>query len=233
MELFEKKLTDLRLSTEQIKTQSLQELYESLRSVENAIQQPESLGKIEIDHHDTKWGRISDVVVDVTSEITPILYERKRQIINRMIVLTGEKGIEAVRDLLGKNKTGVEEEVQNQISERIDELESKLRDLQRQDSEAEVAQREAEKRHEEHELQIKVENARVERLERRTKVWLSMIERESVATIVGALLLLIIVFLQAVILIFGVEMPEMLNNAFLVILGYFFGQATLRKSSSE
>jgi hypothetical protein len=224
---FEKQLSDLSLTIEQIETQSLQELEHSLETVNQAIKNPEQFGVLSI-----AVGGEGDVYIAKAKQeslftigILPFLLERKRLIINRISFLKGEEGIAGLREFI---RTGVDKEVQHQLEQRIDNLQSELQTWQKRAAEAEEIQQESEM-----EQRIKWEHVRAELFERRSKVWQTILERESVATIVGALLLIVIVLLQAVILIFGVEMPEMLNNAFLVILGYFFGQATLRKSSSE
>ena len=66
-----------------------------------------------------------------------------------------------------------------------------------------------------------------------SKVLLSFIERESAATIIGAILLIIIALAHVASLAFKLSIPETLDSAFLLILGYFFGQSTNRDSSTK
>ncbi len=69
---------------------------------------------------------------------------------------------------------------------------------------------------------------RVELQERRSEIYRRFLQRESVASIIGAFLLLAL----GVALIIGMftetAPTEVVTNAFLLILGYFFGQATGR-----
>jgi hypothetical protein len=74
---------------------------------------------------------------------------------------------------------------------------------------------------EETELKIKLEQQRIDGLERKSKIWLNFIQRESAASIIGGIILLML----TVALIFGKE-SQILSNGFLVILGYFFGQSS-------
>ena len=71
-----------------------------------------------------------------------------------------------------------------------------------------------------------LERLKMELFERKSKVWLSLLERESAATILGGFLLLIILIVHVTAIFAKFSMPEILNNAFLIILGYFFGQST-------
>ena len=69
--------------------------------------------------------------------------------------------------------------------------------------------------------------------ERRSKVLRSFLERESAATIIGAILLIVITLAHIASLAFGLSIPETLNSAFLLILGYFFGQSSNQNSSTK
>jgi uncharacterized membrane protein YfcA len=61
---------------------------------------------------------------------------------------------------------------------------------------------------------------------------LSFLERESVATILGGVLLIVITLAQIGAMLFKIAPSDTLNNTFLVVLGYFFGQSTSRTSST-
>jgi hypothetical protein len=69
------------------------------------------------------------------------------------------------------------------------------------------------------EIEMKKSKARSETLQ-------SFLARESVATIVGGFLLILIALVLLIAMFFKLTAPEIINNSFLVILGYFFGQAT-------
>ena len=69
------------------------------------------------------------------------------------------------------------------------------------------------------------ELSRIEVFERRSRVWQSFLERQSVATMIGAFLLVAMFVFIVISTVLGKRVPELVSNAFLVILGYFFGNA--------
>jgi uncharacterized membrane protein len=67
--------------------------------------------------------------------------------------------------------------------------------------------------------------------ERRSAIRRSWIERESIASIVGAFLLLTLGLTLVVAMFTGTAPTEVVTSGFLLILGYFFGQATSRQAA--
>lgn len=61
----------------------------------------------------------------------------------------------------------------------------------------------------------------------------SLLAKESVSTILGALLLFIIVICLIVTTFTHVATPQILNDGFLVLLGYFFGQTAANASKRD
>lgn len=61
--------------------------------------------------------------------------------------------------------------------------------------------------------------------ERRWRVWKAFLERPSAATLLGAFLLVgMFVYIALVTTLGSGPVPSLVGNAFLLILGYFFGQ---------
>ncbi len=81
------------------------------------------------------------------------------------------------------------------------------------------------------ELKIKLEQQRIDGLERKSKIWLSFLQRESAASIIGGIVLLMLTVALISGMIFGRE-SQILSNGFLVILGYFFGQSSSKNKDS-
>ena len=73
----------------------------------------------------------------------------------------------------------------------------------------------------------------VELFERRSKVWRSFLERESVASIVGALLLIVLVFSMIIAMFQNIAPSDIVNNSLMLVLGYFFGQTISKASPNE
>jgi uncharacterized membrane protein len=71
----------------------------------------------------------------------------------------------------------------------------------------------------ERELRLQMENR-----EHKWEIYRSFIEREPMATIIGALILLALVAALIIGMFTHTAVPSVITNAFLLILGYFFGQ---------
>ena len=64
--------------------------------------------------------------------------------------------------------------------------------------------------------------------ERRTKLWLEILGRESVATVLGGILIVVIILAEVTAFFLDKQVPQILDNTLLILLGYFFGQTTAR-----
>ncbi|GAA3224227.1 hypothetical protein ACFO1B_35675 [Dactylosporangium siamense] len=71
------------------------------------------------------------------------------------------------------------------------------------------------------------ENHRLRIFERRWNVFRTFFARESAATIIGAILLTVMTLALTTGMFAGVPAPPVVSNAFLLILGYFFGNAAV------
>ena len=82
-------------------------------------------------------------------------------------------------------------------------------------------------------LQRRYSEARLEmeRTERRAAVRQQFLARESVATIVGGFLLLVLSTALIVAMFTATAVPTILSNGFFIILGYFFGQTAGRAAA--
>lgn len=76
-------------------------------------------------------------------------------------------------------------------------------------------------------------NVKRESFESRWKLFRQMLERESIASIMGAILMLFITLAIIMGMFTGKAAPDILGNAFLVILGYFFGQSVQRAQQEQ
>jgi serine/threonine protein kinase len=70
--------------------------------------------------------------------------------------------------------------------------------------------------------------------ERRSKVWSQvLLGQETVATVSGGILLFILIFVQIAAFFLEKDVPEILNNSLLVILGYFFSSRMAARSVNK
>jgi hypothetical protein len=213
---FEPQLINIGLGEEQIATYALPQLHEALDRVNDAISHPDSFGVLKL-----RMTAASVFVVSTESQIEvgalPLLLQRKRLIVARIAILTGEEKVDDLRSVAQKADPVVRDELQR----KIDALDAEVKEWRNQAIAAEDAQRKTQ-------LAQQLEIAQIEVFERRSRVWQSFLERQSVATIIGAILLVAMFIFIAISASLKSDIPELISNAFLVILGYFFGQAGTR-----
>lgn len=221
---YEPQLKALGLGKEEIQNQTIQELESSLATVDEALSRRETFGTIRL-----KVMADGGIVVSSTDEgfltnIGPTLLTRKALIVQRIRQL---KSIEEVGTLRGLVEAHVADPVRATILEKIDNAEKEANEWRQKAREIEDAQRQEK-------LKVDAELLRMEAegklFEKRAMVWQSLLARESVASVVGSILLLLIAIALLVAMFVGTETTEIVGNAFLVLLGYFFGQTTSRKS---
>lgn len=150
------------------------------------------------------------------SESDGRLYSELRAAVEaRRVSLRSEAGISNLRDLI---KT-VPEDIRPELEKELDQLEETRKEAQKLSEDA----------------YLRAEEARLsaEAFERRSRVWLTFLERESVATVVGSLLLVILTLSIIFAMFAGVESTDIVNNGFLVLLGYFFGQTVSKATSGS
>jgi hypothetical protein len=232
---FEPQLKSLDLGEEQIRQQNLSQLLQNLETVNEAIQNPDSFGVCGLSitaEAGTGIAYITKGPQNATFQvgILPILLERKRLILERISILKGEEKIEGLQALIQKVP---DDQIRQKLEEEIVELKETSKQLREQINEVkEIQEKKGQEELEElSELEIMVQ--KTELLERRSQVWLNFLERESVATIVGSILLVIIVISILVAMFLDIQTTEIVNNGFLVLLGYFFGQTISRAARAD
>ena len=151
-----------------------------------------------------------------------VLLERKRLILDRIRTLSANEKIETIQDLINRVD---DDEVKKNLEKEVNDLKIEAQQLREQSKEVEKEQNQ-----ERVKTQAELTRLSIEVFERRTKVWFSLLERESAATIIGGFLLFVIIVAQVGAIFWTKSpLPEIMNNAFLIILGYFFGQSTSQK----
>ena len=220
-------LEKLGLSRKQIQDQSLKDLRQSLRRVDEAIENQESFESARI--RETEDG---NVVLSTTEEgsevrIGLVLFRMKGQILTRIQQLESAEEVGELRQLIVKH---VQDPARSEIIEKIEEAERSAYERHEKAREVEEAQV---KEKSKVEAEVMLMEAEGKRFERRAKTWQTLLGRESVATVVGAIILILMSIALLIAMFTGIETSEIVGNAFLVILGYFFGQAVGRRASEE
>ncbi len=218
--IFDTQLERLNLSGNQIVEQNLPELRESLSRINDAIAHPEGWGELYI-----KYTSIGVILAQSSSDchrkvgILPILLERKKLILERIKELSEKEKLENLEGLADELSEG---KIKNKFIEEIESIKKEALEYKR--AIQDVSNREAEER-------IKFERQQCDIFERKSKIWLSFLQRESAASIIGGIVLLMLTVALISSMIFGRE-SQILSNGFLVILGYFFGQSSSKNKDS-
>jgi Fe2+ transport system protein B len=146
--------------------------------------------------------------------------------------ITEEEVIENINRLLEQTQEVIDKIPDEEIR---DHLRKNNRDIERNCNI--VSKKLATSEQKEMEYQQQIEGIRlsmeIERSRNTANLLNKLLEKEVVATLIGAVLLLMLIIIFAKAMISGIPTSDILNNAFLLILGYFFGQTTSKSSSPQ
>src|SRR5216683_4458714 len=221
---FEPLLYQSGLSENQILSQTLPELYQSLENINEIIKHPSSFGVFKM------TSNVGVVLGNAQTEVQlgalPILLERKTVIIDRIRVLEGEQNIEKIL-----NK--VEESSEPGLKQEIEKIMAEAEKLRQLSKETEQERLEAQAVANERLDWLTRSKEEREAFKEKWEIWRSFLERESVSTIIGAFLLIILTLSLIVASFTHITTSQILDNGFLVLLGYFFGQTVAKAASRK
>ncbi len=219
--LVEHKLSENHISS-LIDSKIIADIEKGLEKIEEALINFSSFGTLKF--------KIGDTGETFEIDIRPILYDKKEKILEGLRELKGEEKINELRELINDENS----ELQGEFERRIAELKNERQQWKQKAEDASRLKIRA---------QLEKQNEQLEKLssnlyEKKVRFWTTLIERESAATIIGSVLLgLTCLFLFFIITIDAIywiykgetigvlkDALEVLSNAFLLILGYFFGQ---------
>jgi hypothetical protein len=227
---FEPQLVRLGLSESQIDSYILEDLKVYLETIDKAIDHPESFGVLRLSFNAEAGAIIvkQDSSSHIEFGILPILLERRTRIINRIRHLEFEADLSNLEEEIAKSQTdptklkSLEEELEEKKLEEARLGEDRLRDQQVPTAAGKSRESSGEVNPLNRNDQLLFQ---VELQERKTAIRQSWFARESVASLVGGLLLLALATTMIVAMFSDTAVSQIVSNAFLVILGYFFGQA--------
>lgn len=202
----ERLFKELNLTKSQIAIQDLPELKVSLVKIEDIINSPNELCKC----LDQDIGG---------NDVIRVALERKRMILDRIQEISTNKKIDTLQVIATDISDG---EVKRKITEELDALQEEVSKYKQDIQEITAHETEA---------KIKLEQQRIDGLERKSKIWLLFLQRESASSIIGGIILLMLTLSLIGGMIFGKE-SQILSNGFLVILGYFFGQSSSKNNQA-
>jgi len=217
---FEPQLKAMGLGHASIEAQSLPALRDSLARINEAVSHPSQFGQLGL-KFTTSAGMViarAGAEAVVTIGALPILLERKRQILERIRLLAPEEHLDEVRAMVTEK---VEDSAaRDQLFEMLSGYAKEQRTLAEEVEKVERAEVDAALR----DIEIR---------ERKWQMRRSLLEREPVAIVIGAVLLIVLTLVLALAMFTKVAVPEILSSAFLLILGFFFGQTTASTRGSQ
>jgi Fe2+ transport system protein B len=223
---FDTILKPLGLTENQILEKDLPELKKSLTSINDLIDKHQSFPSIKL-----KMTSSARIVITTASQeahfeigILPVLLERKKLIIERLRSFESKQAIKSIKDLIDQVQ---DPDLKLKLDKELGELNSKSQELREEAKKLEKLQMDEKITAEERVLKMQLA------LSENKKEYLKMfLEKQSMATIVGAILLILITLSLIIGVLFQGQPTDMLNNALLVLLGYFFGQAVNKPNAA-
>jgi hypothetical protein len=202
------RLMDLGLGKYQISQQTLKELNQSLHRIDSCIVRPEFFLK-------QKFKDSINSEIDFKLKIAPILLERRMFVLESVDELVSNRKIYNLRRLVKRiSDIGVKSSI-----------EKSLDDLQKKNSLIKKEYQKLEKLrlniYSEQQKISSIANESNEKRDNRSKHFQS---RKSITNLIMGILLILITVLIAIAPFVNVQVPDILNSTFLIILGFFFGQ---------
>ena len=229
-ETWESELAGKRLSETDIDAQSSADLANSLTRLDELLD-PSLLPPLWIDISSdppttfTNEGSAPDQAIKVTP--TSLLLGRRSQILRELKRANEAAKVEMSRKLAEKSSDDPEIPSIDAELERLDEEKARFEKL-RNEGNARSAQRDFTL-----EMQALQLQADIDERERRTRadIWLARLSRDSIAAFVGGVLLISFAAAVIVAMFIDTRITDVVQNSFLLILGFFFGAAVTRRPS--
>ncbi|MEV6769916.1 hypothetical protein AB0N05_14945 [Nocardia sp. NPDC051030] len=160
--------------------------------------------------------QLLDGTVGSYDEALPFLLNRRRDVIDRIGILSRQEEIAEIKDAVEEKVQDpkVRQELSNLVSEIVRRQEELTAKLQAQDD--------ADAR----------EIRKIELQERRWDMRKKVLDREPAAVLIGGLLLLLLSVALVIAMFCHTPVPEVLTSMVLLILGYFFGQTASGRGKS-
>ena len=215
LEKIDSLLVDLGLGKDHISQQSIKELNKSLQRIDGCIVRPESFLK----------QKFKDTVNSVTNFkliILPILLERRLFVLESIDELVSRRKIYNLR-IVAKRISDIS--VKSSIEKILDDLQIKNSFLKKEYQKLEKLRLII------YSEQQKFSSIFEELTERRDKTSNHFQSRDSMTTLMMGILLILITSIIAIAPFVNIQVPDILNGTFLIILGFFFGQTIGRLAS--
>jgi hypothetical protein len=202
------RLTDLGLGKDQISKQSIKELNQSLHRIDSCLVRPKSFLQ-------QKFKETIKSETDFKLKIVPILLERRVFVLESIDELVSGRKIYNLRRLVERMP---DISIKSSMEKNLDDLQIKNSFLKKEYQKLEKLRLNI------YSEQQKFSSIFKELTERRDKKSKYFQSRESITTLMMGILLILITSLIAISSFVNIQVPDILNGTFLIILGFFFGQ---------
>ena len=213
----EQLLDQTNLGVDQIQSQTLPDLKQSLERINHLIEDlKKSIGGASFK---------SELVGQASIYTMPLLLERQKMVIDRIRQLESEEEITKIVTVVRSDAaTDVEQEIENMKSMNEKWVAISIENERARNKALEAAN--------------KVTEDTLHRQEKGAagRQWPELpkfIENESVPTIISAFLIVVIVIFLLIFSLLHITSLQVLNDAFLVILGFFFGHAVAKAATRK
>ncbi len=154
---------------------------------------------------------------EVERIVVQLLYGYRVRLDKKLLELSQLRQMAEIKDAVDENVA--DPEVRQQLSDLVSEFAKQQQELSAKLHERETAEAR--------------ELRRIEVQERKWRMRKSLLDREPAAVLIGGLLLLILTSALIIGMFTSAEIPDILANGFLLILGFFFGQTTHRTGPAD
>ncbi|MBR7838604.1 hypothetical protein KDL01_35380 [Actinospica durhamensis] len=223
-------LRDLKLTDESIDAQDLHQLEDSLALVNDAIQHSDrfSTYSVEITPQGTVLTSNSDRA-HLTVGIMPFLLHAKTRILDRMRELRSQEDLSSLREEVVEN---IADPSERERVESVFQAREEAGAEAKQRLAREAVETAAQEARLHHDIQERKERLDVEMRFRRSEIRRSYLQRDMIAGAVGPILLLGLAATIVTAMFNRVVVSGTVSDSFLLILGYFFGNATNQKQGA-
>jgi hypothetical protein len=216
------------LSADEVHAQDLAGLRKSLAAIDDLVADPKQLGAFQAFPEDAEGGRRSKREGKIVFSPKPILLERRTLILQRMALLEQQQQLDAVIRAAGIVDVQGRHQPDMEAVERLKAAnEARQVELQREIVKTQLARGQAV------DDMIVYETHQMAMRQRLATIRQSYFSREVVAGVAGLALMLVFGATLVVAMFTHTAVSSIISDSFLLVLGYFFGQAASKPSKDS
>ncbi|WP_291728326.1 hypothetical protein [Bernardetia sp.] len=217
-----KKFAILNTSKSKLETLSINELNQIKNKIDDILTNHDSelhfSYKLGVDFLREEFINEEDYFLSFSYNATHFLLDIKKAIINEISSKTEDKKITSIYELVNAIS---EDDLRQKLTQELNELREQTGEfkIEKERLDEEEARFNSEKK------ELELTKDKLDIFDKRSQIWLRIFGKESIASILGGFLLLIMSISFIVAMFTGTEISNIVESAFLLILGYFFGQS--------